>query len=297
MRRSIVSIFILILTTSITWAKDNTGATFLKIGVGPRPTAMGEAFCAVANDVNAIYWNPAGLAQIKGQQLLLIHNQWFEDINHDYIGFAQNITSNRTFGGNITYLRIDNLIGRDEIGNKTDDFNAYDLALGLAYGEKLSKHLLIGVHLKCIYQLNENVSGSGIAADIGWLYKTDIKNLDLGLCIQNIGTKIKFIDTKEILPLNIKLGIAYKVPSIFTIAVDGNIPREGDICVNTGTEITILNFMSMRVGYKSQTDLDSETHWSYGVGFKIRNYHINYAFVPYGLLGDTHRLALLLKFD
>jgi hypothetical protein len=297
MGRSIVSIFIIILTASTAWAKDNTTATFLKIGVGARPVSMGKAFCAVANDVNTIYWNPAGLAQIKGQEFLLVHNQWFEEINHDYIAFAQNITPNRTFGGNVIYLRIDDLIGRDDVGNLTNNFDVYDLALGLAYGEKISKHILIGIHLKCIYQLNENVSGSGVALDLGWLYKTNIKNLDLGLCIQNIGTKIKFIDTKEKLPLNIKLGIAYKIPNIFTIAVDGNIPNDGDICINTGIEIYILNLMAIRVGYKSQTDLDSESHWSYGIGFKIKNYYINYAFVPYGILGDTHRLALLLKFD
>jgi len=296
MKRSMVSIVILFLTTSI-WAKDNTTATFLKIGTGARPVSMGEAFCAVANDVNAIYWNPAGLSQIKGQEFLLVHNQWLEDIKHTYISFAQNISPNRTLGGNITYLRIDDLMGRDEVGVLTENFHAYDLALGLAYGEKLSPHLLIGVVLKYIYQLNENVSGSGIAADLGWLYKTKIKNLDMGLCLQNIGTKIKFIETKEELPLNIKLGIAYKLPHIFTLAIDGNKPKDGDICINTGIEIIMLKIMAIRVGYKSQTKLDSESHWSYGAGFKINNYHINYAFIPYGLLGDTHRLALLLKFE
>lgn len=295
-KRCIVSISILLLTTSFVWAKNNTGATFLKIGVGARPVAIGQAFCAVADDVNAIYYNPAGLAQVKGQEFLLVHNQWFEEINHEYLGFAHNISPNRTLGGNITCLRIDDLIGRDDVGNKTKNFNAYDLALGLAYGERLSDHLLIGVHIKSIYQLNENISGSGIAIDLGWLYKTKI-NLDLGLSVQNIGTKIEFIDKKENLPLNLKVGIAYKLPRIFVIAVDGNMPKDGDVSVNAGFEIVLLNLMALRAGYKSQTDMDTKEHWSYGIGFKMGHSQIDYAFVPYGILGDTHRLALLLKFE
>lgn len=134
MKRNIISIFILLLTTTIALAKENTTATFLKIGVGAIPVSMGEAFSAVANDVNAISYNPAGLAQIKGQQLLLVHNQWFEDIKHDYLSFAHNISPNRSLGGNVTYLRIDDLIGRDDDGDLTENFNAYDLAVGLASG-------------------------------------------------------------------------------------------------------------------------------------------------------------------
>lgn len=48
-----------------------TGAVELKIPVGPRAIAMGEAFVAVANDANAIYWNPAGLMQLGGPTLRL----------------------------------------------------------------------------------------------------------------------------------------------------------------------------------------------------------------------------------
>ena len=33
-----------------------TTANFLEIGVGSGPTAMGDAYVAVANDVSSIYW-------------------------------------------------------------------------------------------------------------------------------------------------------------------------------------------------------------------------------------------------
>ena len=49
-------------------------AEFLKIGVGSRATAMGETFIAISNDVTALYWNPAGLAQFDKDEIIFSHN-------------------------------------------------------------------------------------------------------------------------------------------------------------------------------------------------------------------------------
>ena len=37
------------------------GAAFLKIEGGSRPAGLGGAFTGLANDINTIFWNPAGL--------------------------------------------------------------------------------------------------------------------------------------------------------------------------------------------------------------------------------------------
>src|SRR5207302_10246043 len=50
-----------------------SGAAFLKIGPGARPAAMGEAFTGVADDIHAIYWNPAGLATLRSPELTGMH--------------------------------------------------------------------------------------------------------------------------------------------------------------------------------------------------------------------------------
>ena len=56
-------------------------AQFLKIGVGGRASAMGDAFVAVANDVSALYWNPAGLTQFQDNQIIFSHNEWVVDLS------------------------------------------------------------------------------------------------------------------------------------------------------------------------------------------------------------------------
>ena len=62
---------------------------FLKIGVGVRAIGMGESQVADASDLYASFWNPAGLARVKRPQLGLMHNEWFEGINHEFFGFVQ----------------------------------------------------------------------------------------------------------------------------------------------------------------------------------------------------------------
>ena len=55
---------------------------FLQLGVGARPSAMGETFAGVADDVNSIYWNPAGLAGLERREATLSHAQWLEGIKY-----------------------------------------------------------------------------------------------------------------------------------------------------------------------------------------------------------------------
>lgn len=36
-----------------------SGLSFLKLGIGARPTGMGEAFTSISGDIFSLYWNPA----------------------------------------------------------------------------------------------------------------------------------------------------------------------------------------------------------------------------------------------
>ena len=70
-------------------AKTGTsGAQFLKIGAGARPTAMGDAYTAIADDVNAVYFNPAGLTQLPAAQITAMQTQWFEGLDYAFGAFA-----------------------------------------------------------------------------------------------------------------------------------------------------------------------------------------------------------------
>src|SRR5437867_8327076 len=77
-----------------------SSGSFLRIGVGARATALGESFVAVANDPSAIYWNPAGLASLQRQELLLSHVDWPADIHFDHLSYVMPV---RKLGGSLAF--------------------------------------------------------------------------------------------------------------------------------------------------------------------------------------------------
>lgn len=285
-------------------ATENSGAEFLNIGTGVRPTGMGGAFCAVADDANGLYWNPAGLAQKTSQEITLMHNQWFQDINYEYLGWVSSYGKSKTqdssgikaLGGSVSYLYIKDIIGRDNEGIKTQNFNAYDMNLALCYSQEITQNILTGINLKLISQTNEKESGTGMAIDIGGLYRTPSHKASLGLSIQNIGPKIKFIDKADPLPFNIKLGVTIKPFSWLVLALDNDFPMQSQSSFRGGCEVSVVKALSLRTGYKSRSDFDYSAHFNYGFGIKMDKYQLDYAFGNYGFLGDNHQVAFSIKF-
>ena len=84
-------------------------AQFLKIGVGGRASALGDAFVAVANDASALYWNPAGLVQFQENQVMFSHNSWVVDINHEFIGAVYHLDETNSFGLSVTSLTMQDM--------------------------------------------------------------------------------------------------------------------------------------------------------------------------------------------
>ncbi len=78
----ILLIFCLCISTSAQFNKvGRTSLQFVKIGIGARETAMGEACIANMNDINSVFWNPAALTQISNTQVSFHYTKWFADLN------------------------------------------------------------------------------------------------------------------------------------------------------------------------------------------------------------------------
>ncbi len=120
----IISTLLLILTASCyANSPGTTAGSFLKIAVRARASAMGEAFTAVASDGTCLYWNPAGLTQLKTKQISATYNSWFEKIRQGYLSLTFP-SSRGTMGLGANYVDMGKLEGRDLEGNPTGDFTA-----------------------------------------------------------------------------------------------------------------------------------------------------------------------------
>lgn len=266
------------------------GANFLKIGVSARASAMGEAFCAVADDISSIYYNPAGLAQIKQKTVGVMHTDWLQEVNYEFLAYAEPYREDKAFGVALSYLGMSKMKMKD-INNETlGDFDAQDLALSIAYAQKINGKLYAGANLKFIQQKLEEEISSSAAIDIGLLYKRD--DLSFGSCLSNLGTGVKFIKDKESLPLNLKVGIAYKLlDNRVTLGLDINKPQDNNLNFGVGAEYQLTNNLSLRTGYNSKNELGNGV--GFGAGIRLKKLSLDYCFLPYERLGDVQRVSLI----
>jgi len=294
---------VLVLTvTSITWAGNpgETTAAFLKLGVGARPTGMGEAFVAVANDVNALYWNPAGLSQLKDKEISFGHTEWFQDIKYEYMGWINPVGKLGTLGISVIYLYLDGMERRSAPSiNPEGTFGAHDLAVGLSFGKSVNSSLSIGASLKYINLTIDNEKGNSIVGDLGGLYKfPSLKNFTLGLQLQNMGPGVKFISKRNQLPFRCQIGLSYRYLEKITAALAVNKPIDNKASFRLGAEYWLREVLALRVGYKTETisELGTLSGLTAGIGFKVSGVIADYSFVPYGDLGNTHRISMSFRF-
>ncbi|MDD5354690.1 MAG: UPF0164 family protein, partial [bacterium] len=95
---------IVIIVTPMCWAAS-TGAAFLKIGAGARPAALGGNYVGLANDVNAVNWNPGGLGFLQEKELSAMYASWLADMNYEFAGYAQPLGDTWAVGGSVIMLQ------------------------------------------------------------------------------------------------------------------------------------------------------------------------------------------------
>ncbi len=290
-----------------------TGAQFLKIGPSARALGMAGAFGAVSDDVYALHFNPSGLAQLKENEVSATYLRYFADINYGFIGYATPNTKIGSIGFGITYLIIDNIEGRgaQEPDERTEGyweperyFNAKDQAITFAYAKKnafpdLLNGLDLGGNIRYIQSEIDQTLAYTASLDLSAMY-SPVEKVKTTLAIQNISWGIKFIEETDPLPLNIKFAVAWSPLEGLVVACDlDEYIIDSKFYGSIGAEYWPIKHLALRAGYKYGYDtesLGSIVGLGVGIGFRLWNLGLDYAFVPFGDLGDTHRITFLIKF-
>ena len=282
---------------------ENAGTramTFLKIGVGAEAIGMGESQVAATDDLYASYWNPAGLAKLEKPQLALMHNEWFAGIDHEFVGVALPVGNIGTLGLSSSFLSFGDLQGRDSEGNETTIFRPYDLAVILSYARNFSSAIAFGANAKLLREQIADETGTGIAFDFGALYTFSQMPLSLGFNAQHLGPRVTFIEEAFGLPVTFRIGAAYTLLNdSLTLTSDIIRPSDNDIAIAVGAGYTIANILQIRTGYNYQiggNDLGPISGLTGGFGLTLRQFQVDYALVPFGVLELTHRFSLVANF-
>lgn len=269
-----------------------TGVSFLKIPVGPRVVGMGEAAVAWIDDASALYYNPAGLANVPSFDLLLAHNQWLLDMNHEYVAGVYGNEGLGKFGLAFDYWGSGSIQGINIRGETIPDyvFSAADWSLNLSYARSFSD-LSFGLGLKLVHDQHESLSTSAVAFDAGAMYKTPLKGLKAGLSVANIGTKGKLYQESYGLPLQARLGWRYDI-GIVGVTQDFILSETEKPGIAAGVECRPVQMLALRVGYRTGSDFDGLSGLRAGLGLSWHGIGVDYAFAPYGKLGASHRISI-----
>lgn len=284
---------------STTNATETSSAQFLKMGAGARAAAMGNAFTSVSDDATAAYWNPAGLTQVKKVELALMQNSGLVDTTYQYAGaaFPRNDSTVALSIYRQDYGSIERYTANDD---RDGSFDAGSMAASFSFGKKASEALSWGLTAKLIQESIESEKASGFAGDIGILYKTDAANF--GFAVQHIGSGMKFVQERGSLPQTIRGGVSR---SFFQEKLLGALEiskaNDNDATLHSGLEYSVSNLLTLRGGYQvtpgNDLGVTGLTNISAGFGMQLNRFNLDYAFLPFGELGNTHRLSLLIKFD
>lgn len=259
-----------------------TSANFLKIGVGVKAVAMGEAFTALADDGSSIYWNPAGITQINNRQFFATYNTWFQSVSQGYLSYILPFGEN-TVGFALNYVDMGTIQGYDEAGFPTHQFGASNLLFQIAYAKKMATNFSLGISVGYLSDTIENSKESSYLGTAGILIKPG-SNFSLGLAIQNLGGDVR----NDPLPIILKAGVGVKTKTL-TFTADIGIPNDNNIYYCAGLEWWLGEIFALRVGYR--TNQDNGPGYTAGIGFKTGNSYLDYAYAPYGNLGTTHRIS------
>ena len=280
------------------------GFQFLKIGVGARESALGEAATSITNDANSVFWNVGALPFVRERQAIITHNQWLAGSTHDAAVVAVPLGS-YVVAASIIKLAIEEfeettVLEPEGTGRMV---NAGDILIGVAVARRFTDRLTIGVQTKYIQETLDMDSFNNILFDVGALYYTGFRQLRLGFSLQHFGPDMKIIRQTFRMPLVFRLSAADEIIHNenyrLTTAFDLVYPTDNIEWYNVGAEMELYKTFVFRSGYRFRMDQGNMT-----LGFGLQppaigtlNTRFDYAYVKYGdIFGATHRFSLVIGF-
>lgn len=317
-------------------AQSGTAAAeFLNVPVGARATAMGGAFGATASDGTALYWNPAGLANMGGGgRATFEYAPWYVGSDFNFASVASETPFGTVAAGftALTYEEMD--VIREDVNNQEptgETFSAGSYAVSLAYANRLTDRFSLGGTVKVVHENISESSATGIAFDVGTLFETPFRGVRLGASIVNFGSKMSItgedlniefdpqpgqngnnnsvpgrISTDEFdLPLTMRVGLSGEVyeraGTRVTLAVDALSPSTADQHLNLGAEVGLLGgLVQLRGGYQELFMQESTRSFTAGGGIRYAfgqlDLSADYAYEANEYFDGVNRIAVALRF-
>lgn len=305
-----------------------TGAAFLKVGVGARMAALGQAATTVTKEPNQLFLNPSGMALRSGEtQVTFTYNKWIADIAHNAAAV--------TFGTRMGTLGVGFIsMGKSKIDaerdaipgflqgiattydqNTSPTYDYSDIAILLGYANQVTDKLSLGSDVKILRESIDTHSASSLAFDFGAIYQIGFHGASVGARISNIGKDMKFFNKGVPLPLVFSVGASFDLVKnekhSLMLRADAAKPQDASQIVFSGGEYVYNDMFFLRGAWKfnysgaestyggknqSQKIKDTEEKGSLGAGVKLpmgkHKVMVDYAYTGFGVLKNVHRFSV-----
>lgn len=326
-KRIIFFVILIVAINSILYAQFNkagrTSFQFLKIGVGSRQAALGEASIASVMDINSVFYNPALITGVDNIEAGFNYTSWIGDLhimsgavgmNFGNLGIvALNYVSLNY--GNIDEALVTSPTGKNDT-RTGNTFTGNDLAIGLAYSRSFTDKLSIGFNIKYIQEKLFVYETSLWAFDVGSYYDTGWRGIKIAMSAQNFSAQARWLKTRAEEQQSYEIPLVYRIGTSIDLLGGENLFLGGDplkhrITVNMdaihtndyaerlhiGVEYWLYNLFALRGGYRMNYE---EGNFSIGVGINYENgpvhLKIDYAYVNYDFLQSPHRFSVIMSF-
>jgi hypothetical protein len=294
---------------------------FLKIGIGARQTGMGEAGISVVQDVNSMFWNPAGLTGIASGEASFSYNRWFADMNYVSAAAAMKWPGVGVIGASFANLGYGDIpealavVGSGSSDTRTGQtFTGGDMMAGISFARNFTDNLSIGVTAKYLQEKLFIYTVKTYAFDVGTYYDTQFKGIRFAMSAQNFGKSVEFLSVGS-------REEGYDIPLLFTIGASVDVINPGDAFFNAGesqrltlavetvnsndygerwhvgAEYGFMGFLFLRGGYRFNYE---DGNLSLGLGLQKKfgdlDLRVDYSYVGYEFLSSPQRVTLTVGF-
>lgn len=291
-RLGVIACSALLSASPFVQAADDFGlpGELFNFGVGARPLAMGRAYTGVADDIDSLYWNPAGLATFRSSQVTFQYSPLRLGGAHQYLAYAQPIYNMGNIGVGIINQTSGDVERRDANNILAGNFDSRETGYFLSYAQKLKEKIALGANLKMAELTVDGSKQRGFGADVGALYL--FKKYTVGTLLRNLIPPVyKFSSDREVFPTILRFGGSarfFENHLLTALDFDKTLGTPQGFKWHLGLEGKLIDMLALRVGIDS-------TEITTGLGFKWRNYQVDYA-AGFQDLGIANRTSIKVFF-
>ncbi|MCE5300854.1 MAG: PorV/PorQ family protein [Spirochaetia bacterium] len=278
------------------FAAGTVTGDFLLVNVSARETALGEIYAPFYAKPSAAIINPATMQGIKQKYIFFSHFNSVFNSRFEQVEYAMPVGVSACAGAYFMFSTNDSLYRTDEFGAQVEKIDNYKSFFGAGYSIAFSDEFNFGLSLKVISSKVISEAEWGAAVNAGMLYRNYERKYTLGVDIENLGLSTAFFEDKSLYPIVLRGGYGmeiyrYENEYRITLYIEEKfyVNESQGAETSFGMEAVYKKFFTFRYGYIFGR---SEGRVSAGIGVRLNDLHIDYAYQPFFISDNAHKFTV-----